>query len=48
MSGRAAPNNRMRFEIACERLGFNARGGHRALDTTRFRPPHCDGQLELF
>ncbi|MBI2317429.1 MAG: PA0069 family radical SAM protein [Betaproteobacteria bacterium] len=47
-SGEFAALLRMRFEIACERLGFNARGDRRALDTTRFRPPHRDGQLELF
>lgn len=35
-----------RFDIACRRLGLNRE--RLALDTTRFRRPGRDGQLELF
>lgn len=37
-----------RFKQACERLGFNAGGRNRALDTTRFRAPARSGQMSLF
>src|SRR5437660_406879 len=36
-----------RFEIACRRLGLNAKRNV-PLDTTLFRPPHLAGQLDLF
>src|SRR5688572_26724036 len=45
-SGELADLLRKRFDIACQRLGFNARSW--ALDTTRFRKPRRDGQLALF
>jgi DNA repair photolyase len=38
---------RERFRLACERLGLNATP-EAPLDTTRFRPPSPDGQLDLF
>ncbi len=44
--GELADLLRKRFEVACRRLGFNARSW--SLDTTRFRPPRSDGQLALF
>ena len=37
-----------RFEIACERLGYNRGRRNRALDTTRYRAPALNGQLALF
>jgi hypothetical protein len=37
-----------RFDIACERLGFNGRTRRFTLDTSRFRVPRSDGQLALF
>jgi len=45
-SGELAELLRKRFDIACQRLGFNPRSW--ALDTTRFRKPRRDGQLALF
>jgi len=36
-----------RFEIACARFGLN-RERRQPLDTTRFRPPARDGQMDLF
>lgn len=36
-----------RFDLACERLGFNRRGPE-SLDTSRFRPPRSGPQLDLF
>ncbi len=45
-SGELADLLRKRFDVACKRLGFNARSW--ALDTTRFRRPRRDGQLALF
>jgi DNA repair photolyase len=44
--GELAELLRKRFDIACERIGFNARDW--TLDTTRFRKPRADGQLGLF
>ena len=38
---------RKRFRLACKRLGLNAERDV-PLDTTRFRPPRVDGQLDLF
>jgi DNA repair photolyase len=38
-----------RFELACRRYGLNRkRRGEEPLDCTRFRPPACDGQLNLW
>jgi DNA repair photolyase len=37
--GELADLLRKRFDIACERLGYNAAQRYRALDTSRFRPP---------
>ena len=37
-----------RFEIVCERRGYNSGQRNRSLDTTRFRRPLLDGQLALF
>ena len=42
-SGEFADLLRRRFDIACERLGFNSGRRNRALDTARFR-----GALALF
>jgi DNA repair photolyase len=36
-----------RFDLACERLGFERRG-REPLDTSRFRPPRTGTQLDLF
>ncbi len=51
-SGEFADLLRKRFDIACERLGFNAGERNRSLDTTRFKPPVIkrsqDQQLTLF
>ena len=47
-SGEFADLLRKRFDIACERLGFNSGRRNRSLDTTRFRPPRRDGQMTLF
>jgi DNA repair photolyase len=38
---------RNRFRLACARLGLNAERNV-PLDTSRFRPPRCEGQLDLF
>ncbi len=46
--GQLADLLRQRFDIACERLGYNTGRRHRSLDTTRFRKPQPDGQLALF
>lgn len=35
-----------RFKLACQRLGFNS--NRKALDTSRFRPPQRDSQMNLF
>jgi hypothetical protein len=36
-----------RFKVACQRIGLNqARRG--PLDTTKFKPPRLDGQMDLF
>jgi DNA repair photolyase len=37
-----------RFDIACERLGFNTHERPFALDTSRFRRPALNGQMPLF
>jgi DNA repair photolyase len=47
-SGEFADLLRRRFDIACERLGFNNGRRNRSLDTTRFRKPQLNGQLALF
>jgi len=47
-SGEFADLLHRRFDIACERLGYNTGRRHRSLDTTRFRKPQLDGQLALF
>ena len=47
-SGEFAELLRQRFDIACERLGFNSGRRNRSLDTTRFRKPQLNGQLALF
>ena len=47
-SGEFADLLRRRFDIACERLGYDTGRRHRSLNTTRFRKPHLDGQLALF
>ena len=38
----------LRFEKACERLGFNSGPRNRYLDTTQFRAPRRGGQMSLF
>ena len=45
-SGEFADLLRMRFETACKRLGLNEH--RRVLDTSQFRPPRLDGQMDLF
>lgn len=45
--GQYAELIRKRFEIACKRLGLNAKRNV-PLDTTLFRPPSSAGQLDLF
>jgi DNA repair photolyase len=47
-SGEFADLLRQRFDIACERLGYNNGRRNRSLDTTRFRKPRHNGQLALF
>ena len=47
-SGEFAALLRKRFDIACERLGYNGGARYRALNTARFRPPRAGGQLALF
>jgi DNA repair photolyase len=47
-SGELADLLRKRFDIACERLGFNCEQRNRSLDSTRFRRPQAGGQLALF
>ncbi len=47
-SGTLADLLRQRFDIACERFGFNSERRHRALDTARFHRPRMGGQLPLF
>ena len=47
-SGTLADLLRQRFDIACERFGFNSGRRHRALDTARFRRPRVGGQQPLF
>jgi DNA repair photolyase len=47
-SGEFADLLRQRFDIACDRLGFNSGQRNRSLDTTRFRRPQAGGQLALF
>src|SRR5262245_38577293 len=38
----------LRFDKACDRLGFNRGPRNRELDTTQFRAPRRDGQMALF
>jgi DNA repair photolyase len=38
----------MRFRVAAGRLGYDTGVRNTALDTTQFRPPRADGQLDLF
>ncbi len=45
-NGEFADLLRKRFEKACARLGLNEH--RRDLDTTQFRPPRIDGQMDLF
>jgi DNA repair photolyase len=45
--GQYADLIRKRFRLACKRLGLNAERDV-PLDTSRFRPPRDDGQLDLF
>ncbi|HVY06118.1 MAG TPA: PA0069 family radical SAM protein [Burkholderiales bacterium] len=45
-SGEFAELLRLRFEKACNRLGLNAH--KRIFDSSQFRPPRTDGQLDLF
>ncbi len=45
-SGEFADLLKLRFGSACKRLRLNLE--RRALDTTRFRPPRLDGQMDLF
>ena len=47
-SGELAGLLRKRFDIACERLGYNSGRRNRSLDTKRFRKPRVNGQLALF
>lgn len=47
-SGELADLLRRRFDIACERLGYNSGRRNRSLDTMRFRRPRLNGQLALF
>lgn len=50
-SGEIADLLRRRFDVACERLGFNTGRRNGSLDTTQFRPPIGRGghdQLSLF
>jgi DNA repair photolyase len=47
-SGEFADLLRRRFDIACERLGYDNGRRNRALDTTRFCKPQRHGQLALF
>jgi DNA repair photolyase len=37
-----------RFHNACQRFGLNEERRSPNIDTTRFRPPHLDGQMDLF
>jgi DNA repair photolyase len=37
-----------RFHNACQRLGLNEERRSSKIDTTRFRPPSLDGQMDLF
>ncbi len=37
-----------RFHNACQRLGLNEERRSPAIDTTRFRPPSANGQMDLF
>jgi DNA repair photolyase len=46
-SGKFAQLLEQRFEIACKRIGFNARRG-RSLDKTLFRAPGKPDQMQLF
>jgi len=45
-SGEFADLLRIRFEKACHRLGLNQQ--RHTLQTTLFRPPRLDGQMDLF
>lgn len=50
-SGEFADLLRRRFDVACERLGFNTGRRNGSLDTTQFKPPVARGkqnQLSLF
>ena len=46
-TGEFADLIRRRFDLACKRLGLNA-DRDAPLDTSRFRPPRDDAQLDLF
>ena len=37
-----------RFHNACQRFGLNEERRSPSIDTTRFRPPRVDGQMDLF
>ncbi|HKB84233.1 MAG TPA: PA0069 family radical SAM protein [Burkholderiales bacterium] len=45
-SGEFADLLRLRFDTACKRLGLNEH--RRTLDSSQFRPPRLDGQMDLF
>jgi DNA repair photolyase len=47
-NGALADLLRQRFDIACERFGFNSGRRHRLLDTALFHRPRLSGQLPLF
>jgi DNA repair photolyase len=47
-TGELAQLLRLRFELACRRLGFNDKRRYQDLDCSRFRPPRLGGQLALF
>ena len=46
-SGEFADLIRMRFRVACKRLGLNT-DRDAPLDMSRFRPPRDSAQLDLF
>ena len=47
-NGALADLLRQRFDIACERFGFDSGRRHRLLDTALFHRPRLSGQLPLF
>ncbi|HEV2008703.1 MAG TPA: PA0069 family radical SAM protein [Burkholderiales bacterium] len=47
-NGALADLLRQRFDIACERFGFNSAHRHRLLDTALFQRPRLNGQMPLF